>query len=152
MESPSLEVFKRPGCDTKGLCVSGWWLGLMIWKIFPDLDNSMITCSIVPSLTQYFVCLVSTRIDYSLFQLYSFTYLHLSFMHLYTGWNVICRRIISSTRNPGLFFLWMKFHLLPSSWLTVNYHTQCTDKKDASVFVVIGWDYTAILIHTQKEK
>ena len=48
VESSSQEVFKRCGRGTKGrdsvmrLSRWGWWLDLMILKVFSNLDNSMI--------------------------------------------------------------------------------------------------------------
>lgn len=112
-------------------------------------------CATVPPPTDYFVCLVSPRIY---FYLHSLLHLHHSIMHcppLIHWMKCHLQKDHSHYYHPWLIFPLTKvalIFLLPSSWLTVNDHTQCTANRDASILIVASCDHTEPFSHTNTHK
>ena len=111
-----------------------------------------IMCSTMPSQTRCFVYVVTPRIDFFLSQ---FPAAFASFSYTFpplTHW-VKCHleKDNSHYYHPWFTFLLTKvslIFLLPSSWLRVNDHTQCTDNRDATTLVAVSCDPTEPFSHT----
>lgn len=112
-------------------------------------------CSTVPHPTHWSVCLVSPRTGELVFifipcciciiQLYIPSVHTLDEMSFAEGsFPLLSPLSYFSSDNSCI-----DFFLLPSSWLTVNDHMQCTNNRDASIFVAVSCDHTEPFSHTK---
>lgn len=108
----------------------------------------MITCSTEPSPAHYSVYLVSTKTGGFFFFLPLLSYAFASFVYAFSPFihQMKCHLQENNSLTYQLWFIFILckvtlISLLPYSWLTVYDHTQCTDNRDAYIFVV-GCDHT----------